>query len=150
GPVGGREGDWDCFHRGFEQLSRAPGVIGARQRDSKEDSSQRKVRRRSDLNLGLERPRGNVLVGSAITRSRGRPPAAASAARKAPGDDQPPAIAGELSAGTAATAALTLRHRGGNHRADAGAEGHQLTINPYTAEISAGGALRLPKDLGAP
>ena len=71
------------------------------------------------------------------------------AAGEAAVHDQRAAIAGELSAASAATA-LALFCRGGNDRTDAGAERHQFSVNPYAAEISRRAAFHLPEDLGGP
>ena len=119
------------------------------------------VRRRSNLNLGFDRPRGNVLVDGAVIRSCNRRPATATtayarataatgAAGEAAGHDQRALVAGELSAASPASAALALIRSGRSDRADAGGEGHQLAVNPYAAEISASGTFRLPEDIGVP
>jgi hypothetical protein len=142
-------------------VGRAAGVISARQRDGKEDPLQRKVRRRSNLNLGLDRPWGHVLVDGAVIRSLNRRPATATTAsarataatgatREAAAHDQCALGAGELSATSPATAALAPIRSSGNDGTDAGAEGHQLTVNPYAAQVSARGTFHLPKDLVVP
>jgi hypothetical protein len=119
------------------------------------------VRGRRNLNLGVNRSRRSVLENCPVTRSRnGRTSATASATAKATatacaagetaGHSQCAAIAGKLSAPTAAPTTLARFRRSGNDRADAGAEGHQLSVNPYAAKVSRSSAFHLPEDLGVP
>src|ERR1035437_3138251 len=44
----------------------------------------------------------------------------------------------------------TRFRRSGNDRAEAGAEGHQLSVNPYAAKVSRSSAFHLPEDFGIP
>ena len=87
---------------------------------------------------------------SAAATAEARAKAAARTTGEAAGYDQRAAIAGELPAGSPAAAALALFRRGGNDRADTGAEGHQLAVNPYAAKVSRSGAFHLSKELGVP